>query len=94
MRIRYLPGERVSRVAELLANSRDKDGLITDREMVALAVGMEHAKQIIIDEKAPTMGDEETADAVMRAFRIATILGHMRGRDNMMIGGEDVEDSQ
>lgn len=90
MRIRYLPGERVKRVAEMLSSSRDRDGLITDREMLALAVGMIAAKQIIIDEKVPMGDDEATMASVMRLFRMATIMGHASGRDNMTLGGEDV----
>lgn len=70
----------VRKVAENLANVRDMSGQISDREMLALSIGMLNA-DMRMSGKLPIESVEEATWHVMRAYRIALIEARALGRD-------------
>ena len=70
----------VKQTALLLSNSHDADGFISDREMLALSVGMQNA-EMRISGKLQIESAEESMAHVMRAYRMALIAARAKGRD-------------
>lgn len=81
----------VRRAVEILSNSHDTYELITDREMLALAMGMMNAA-MMEQRQLPDMTAEQLAEGTMKSFRIAVIQARAMGRDLPVYGMEEEDD--
>ena len=80
----------IRHAVELLVNRHDKDGLITDREYIAMGVGAMFGENMANGKMRPTDADT-LVRAIERAFRIAVIQKKIMGAD-IPLPGEQEED--